>query len=342
MSGVLNLLCFELGTDWVPIPEWAMFFIRIGEALSKREVGDVRTVTVLVVPTRSYCSALAALGVVVTRSTVSTKCDNLDVHFQQLCSLDNGTPLLFVRGARKWNAVFDGCEDYRDEPHIRVRLEKKICRGRKAGGRRELVPKERSMSITLRDGGDILLPTRQKGRLLTSSAAFLQKLLHTETPTEFVMNKRLECTLVGAIGLLRYEVNEPQFAVGIPQSSDEAGTIQDVIRVQQFQADGSPFRTVVFKALGGHGPDLRGYNTPHVAIFDGATAFVQWRHLFDSSHVISILDRSDHNFQDAVDAANYDYIRNRLRDIELPYMDSLPKGVEVVMYEEEISEKNRI
>lgn len=53
--------------EWVPLPLWGTFFINLGRYVAESNTGENRLVVGLAVPTRNYASALAALGIVVTR-----------------------------------------------------------------------------------------------------------------------------------------------------------------------------------------------------------------------------------------------------------------------------------
>ena len=68
---------FRAETQWIALPRWANFYIRLGARLASLQA-DKRTIAVVVPPVRDFAAAFAAAGAVVSRSCVRLDASDLD------------------------------------------------------------------------------------------------------------------------------------------------------------------------------------------------------------------------------------------------------------------------
>ena len=84
-------LHFEDSGEWYSLPEWAEYFISIGKHIAAAPQADSRTVTAIVVPTRSFGGTFVSLGMVVS-DTAERHHGSEAAHFAKLLRCTPGTP----------------------------------------------------------------------------------------------------------------------------------------------------------------------------------------------------------------------------------------------------------
>lgn len=313
---------------WVPLPDWCHFFIRLGHVLAMADNQDKRLIAGLAVPTRAYTACLAAAGAVMGRASIPVNAPaGKEEHFNNLCRLEYGTPLNYIKGNRKKKAIFAGITTFNGELRIRIQTESE-----EGGGLTELLNKKMALAVSVADGGEIKLPKKQSGHKIVTRKAFLDNLLPGVDINTFVLFSRLDAVITGPVALIRREVTDTRLIVKMPRGKFAEGTFQDILRVRRFLFEGKPFITDVYPVSGGRQPG-NGYSNPAVAVFDGALAFLKWRDAWLDSNWIVLLDRTGPNFWDGAETLNQDYIKNRT--LNCPELDllSVPAGVEMICYE---------
>src|SRR5579859_2480516 len=111
--------------DWLLLPDWARFFLHLGNILARRGVDEPRLVVGLAVPSQAYVAALLSTGIVCGRSYSPSTQAQLDAHFAQLRALPLGAPLTYRRlGKKRLRAFFAGVQAIDGEERIKVRTDK--------------------------------------------------------------------------------------------------------------------------------------------------------------------------------------------------------------------------
>jgi hypothetical protein len=134
--------------------------------------------------------------------------------------------------------------------------------------------------------------------------------------------------IVGLLRRLKEEISAEGFAV---ENSGETitGCLQDILRVRELGGKYENYRCTLHKRSGDEPPDTD--NPPGLIIYDGALAFMKWRHIQSPSNRLAILDPHDPAFPQAVEALNQD-ARMRGEDIDLSPIGSVSAGVEILGY----------
>lgn len=329
-GGLEDLNLFYWSDDfWVVLPKWSKFFLEFGFELGQQSYSGERLVVAFALPVRSYASSLVAAGIVIARTNFDGRPLNGDLneHFEKLCRLRIGTPLIFREGKRELKGKFDGVATYKKEKRIRVQVTNK------AGGcLTHLLNREMSKSVSI-SHGKVNLPKKQKGRVVVKRKKFLDAMLEgTNINTyDFVYISRLESVIVGPVNIIGRETTETRVAVKKKDYFVE-GIFQDVLRIRRFLPDNRAFRTELLPGSGTINMDNEIH--PAVTIYDGANGYLKLRNAWPSFSDVIILDRTESNFDGAVNILNQDYIRKRIESNTLLDSLTIPAGIEVIAYKE--------
>jgi len=332
-------LWYADGRERKPLPEWARFFIRIGAAIGACGRSDDRLVVAIAAPTRAYAAAFAALGAVAARAFSATQQLGPQEHASRLCSLEPGTPVFYVESGQRQKAVFLGCASVRGgAPSFRLQFER-TPGARESGGLIRWLPQECAPRIRVADEEFSDLPRKQHATPIINNAAFVRYVLGASDLSEFALSARTDALIVGTVSSLRAEITGAIFATGQRAGAGAEGTINDVLRVHQFLADGEPHRSEVVKCSAEASlPTLTGGGA-HAVVFDGSAGFLRLRDHFRQSHWILVLDCTDPNTADATEAFGAGYTQDRVADSGRGERDSLPSdtppGVEMSAYRAE-------
>ena len=316
---------------WTPFGDWSQFLISVGEAMADRKCQDTRLVVGMVLPTRSYGAALATVGVVSRRVSGVLSAVDIDDHYRMLCDLEQGTPLTFLYKNRTLKALFDGLTWKKGEPEPLIRAQ---LHSRKSDRLTHLVQHKDCLSLQLAHGGALPLPKAQKGRPVLARRSFVSAFVAGKSLPHFAARTRLECVVVGPVGLLREELTRTEVSTTPRGKPDSKGVLQDIARARQFLAPNDCYRSEVLRTRGTQRPRPAGASAPHVAVFDGTAAFLKWRSVFPASHWLVLLDRSDPSFTDGAAALNAQYAQRIGDSPFISEIQGVPSGIEVVAYEE--------
>jgi hypothetical protein len=317
------------------MPEWARFFISVGAALGTGADPNTRMVVAIVAPTRAYAAAFVALGAVTSRAAQPGEMDSAE-HLRRLCSLNPGTPMFYVESDKKRKAVFLGCVPLPSgEAHLKLQFERRPG-PRESGGLIQWLPLSYAHRIRVANEASTDLPKKQKAAPIIGNAAFVRHVLNISDVSEFALNARSDCLIVGAINTLRAETTGTQFSAGERGAADTQGTLNDVLRVRQFLAEREPHHSEVFKRLAEVPPASTAGDRAHAVVFDGSAAFLRLRSHFQHSHRIVVLERTDPHLEEAAEAFKAGYIEDRLPESRGSQWDGLaqrpPSGVEISAY----------
>lgn len=324
-------LLFDDNGKWAPMPDWCYFFIKLGAVVATAGSPEKRLVVGVSVPTRAYAACLTAAGTVIARAAIPVSAlAGVEEHFNKLCRLEIGTPLVYRKGNRKFKAIFAGVTDFNNETRIKVQT------GSKEGGNlTELLNKDMSLAVSVAAIEEVKLPKKQAGQKIIRRKSFLDNILGKVDTCEFALSSRLESVISGPVAGIRREVIETRLAVRVPGKGFEEGTFQDLLRVRRFLTEDKAFRTEVYPANGKELPVIKNTDSPTVAIFDGALGFLKWRNNWQKSNWIILLNRTEHNFREAAEILNQEFIKNRLGNCPQLNIPPIPPGIELIVYEEE-------
>jgi hypothetical protein len=280
----------------------------------------------IAVPTRAFAACFVAAGYIMTKFSLFESRQDAFIHFEKLCTLEKGTPLIYVRDNRKLRAIFDGIDVFKGERRLRVKTIRKAV---------DLVPPEKSLSINIAKSKLKSVPTKQRGKEIDAKGGLLGKILSREELRRYMTSSKLECVIIGQLKLLRQEIAKTSFYLHHSENISE-GTLQDILRVRRFLGTAEASRSVILPLSGRKAKKKLEVETPGLVIFDSPAAFIRWREKWPNSHWAVLLDRTDSEFYDAVDIVNQRYI-NRINECQFSRLETSPVGIEIVAFEERFS-----
>ena len=305
---------------YLPLPEWAKFYIELGNEIAQFQNHGKRIVVATAIPVRNYAVVFTALGIILNRGNQLINNQN---KFDYLCNLPIDSPLLFYNKNKRKKAKYKGTGyDYYGNKCLMIQVENS-----KSGGLTQSVSIDEAKQVSLGKTNK-KLPKRQKGYQIKDNNSFLKKILHPKDVNQFLSNSQLDCALIGNRNLLKSEINETFL-----YKDKMSGNFQDILRVRNLFSTDQPYHSEIFSDR--KQPNLSEYSKPFITIFDGALGFIKCRDYFRDSHWIVLLDRTEHKFLDAVDILNQDYM-GRVSEEKLEKLSSIPLGVETLVYQEKI------
>jgi hypothetical protein len=275
-----------------------------------------------VVPSETVADTLTAL--LASESGLG----DVQARFDGLSRLSLGTPMWIRKKKRRIYGEFQGTDKSSvNGPRLRILISHNKRTDEKT---LLLLPKSKARDVGVwrsRTGG---VPNKQKGRELIGNEAFVRMFFQGADVSSAFTKSQLWCLLVGHAGALRSEIGETEFAFGTSGQDTIRGCLQEVLRVRSLLPDtGTFFSDVV--------GEVQGTEASPVVIFDGARAFLRWRHRFEHSDWIIILDRTEQDFPIATDTLNQLFVN---RDEDDSIKDALgdlpdsPAAVEVLAFRE--------
>lgn len=304
----------------IALPAWARFYLHLGASL-ETTVAE-RHCTAIATPTRGFAAALIATGHVLRHATVSHRPEPAAVE-SAIRGLRPGTPLFyFPSPVCKWEGEFAGVVTTTSEfAMIRIRDRDDV-----ADSRTICVPARRWSHIVVPDSSFPVERLRASARRLPL-AGLLAGLPDANCLAERAHFSLAMCHIVGNIRALRDEICETLFATS-SGASQFTGTLNDILRVKRWSKPDDGVLTDVLPAR-----DIRDDLPSHVslAIYDGASAFLRYRDLWQPSKSVLILDRAEHQFDDA--AAEVNRLLLSGARLQLPPGTNPPTSLEIAMFE---------
>lgn len=310
---------------WDPMPGWGAFLLTLGAKVSDLAVEE-RVVAAASLPTRDFAALLISAGIVVASSARPVHQMTPRAYFDYLAALPIGTPVTLREGSRQKAGVLQGVDITDGEERLIVQVQPNHF-----GGLRHLLPVSECSRVSRADVGK--LSRGERGRRILGVTDFLRAAMPGSDAYAFASQSRLDCLLVCNLTSLREEATAKCFAaVGGSGGAPKPGAIQDLIRCRKLNTSGRHYRSDARASAADPREYVRTAGTPPVVVFDGASAFLRWRHLFRSSRWIIVLDRSARGTEYAAEAVEQDYVQSRVSDTD-PFTDlALPPGVELLGY----------
>jgi len=320
LSTALDRLHFLDENSWIPVPDWARFFIRLGSLLSGAIAGNPRLVCAVSIPTRSHAAVFAAAGVVGQRVQINVPLD-ASGHLNRLRELPIGSTLFYRVDATKKvpcelrGFVMEDGVDY-------VLLEA-------GGGLRWYVPTANSLRIEP-SSRHLRLPTNTGMRTVRANTDFLGLVLGQSRLDGFLRNSRLDTVVVGHEGLLRAEALSASFAILDKQGNPTMGKLQDMLRARCLLTTDASFRSDIVSSRRAHTMEP---DRPWVVVFDGAAGFLRRYDLWLDTAWLVVLERTESQFEDAVNEVNRQQMVSASKELSIPNLPTPPPGAEFVLYQ---------
>lgn len=295
-----------------PLPGWARFLVELGGIVGGDNHATGRLVVAVGLPTRVYAAPILAAGIVATRVTAASPTD-VTTHFASVCGQPQGTPVLLELNGRHVSGTLAGSIVTRGSRWAKIKVR---------NGETHFVCESESLRISLREGS-VSAGTSAWHGTLVQRRAFLRTALGRVALTNITRESRLECVVVGRRSVLRHEMTDLQLAVGNISDPKRIlrARLSDILRIRKLLRPGQPYRSDLVSVLGRRATVEVGAEVPHAAIFDGASSFLKWRHLWPNSNWVVVLDRTEPRCEEcavAIDALYFDRAMEGAVETSLP------------------------
>lgn len=321
-------LYFQDSGEWHSLPEWAEYFITIGNILVATPQSESRIVTAMVVPTRAFGAAFVSLGMILSDSDSRDRASKA-AHFERLFDLPPGSSVIYrPKPGKTLKGVLQEPEEYGGKLWVRVQVESK-----EGNGTTYFVDESKALEVQPASHSG-KLPKKQTGENARFANAFVDKLLGDADPVQLGLRSKLVCALVGRKTTLEHEIRRTPLAVHVNGKHHADGVLQDLLRVKPFVTETQSHRSALVPvgAKPQSGEILKDVEIG--IVFDGAHGFLKWGEMRHNQHQVIILDRTEAYFDDAVSAINVRFSQNRVdSEIVLPECEA-PPGVEVLTFRE--------
>lgn len=257
------------------LPEWAVSHLAFGELIAASGVQSSEIIRAAVtVPIRDYTSVLIALGAVVQSFVLTTPPSNT------ILELRKGASVLYRRGECVYYCHV--LNDWKSDPdeNIRIRIDCGSGKYQLTSGSIVKVPPN------LRHNVEVLLPN---GRPIGGVAGIgaIQLAVGKQRAVRFVCESRLEAILCGMKGQLLSEAAD----LILHDGASACGKALDVLR--PFCNNSESYRSDVLTQRASSAESEDTTMSPHIVVFDGATAFLGLRSRWPSANWIVVLNRTD-------------------------------------------------
>jgi len=312
------------------IPPWIKFYHSLGSYSSVKSADHLRKVIILSVPTRHFCSSIVATGAIsnIAKEFVQDP-SSKETYFNKLINLPEDTSII-RRDPNTKKIKARGKSISSNEPS-----DKKYFRLQTHKGTQKLAPVTNLLNmdicwdeIEIDISNDYKLPVGPKNIFGDDGTGFRSYIFDsTNADSFFKSGNETVCLLIGEVNTMTREIGQENL---IASDTDVKGSFQDIIRSDKLNND-SGYKTQLLSDR--VTPKTTIDEPPRLIIFDGARSFTKWRHFFNSSNMLVVLDRTDSHYQEAVLSANQDF-ENRKEDLNIPefLIEEIPLGVEVMSY----------
>ncbi len=324
-------LVFRISNHWEPLPLWASSLVDLGDEIGSASRKLPLTLA-LAVPTRSFAAAMLVSGIISGRASREPVDRGRSQHFEMLCTLPEGTAVTFADGNILRPGILAGVRDLQGRKRVRVQLQQRVV-GRHSQ-RARWVDEEGAIGIQVARNPDQLLPKGAgRGKRIIHSSAFLEAALPDYDTDRFVLETSLECVVVGQRKALTAELENNSFAISVDGAVSLMGSLQDICRFRRLLSRTEAYRCEIVPSQTKKAVSPSAINNSTVVVFDGALAYIRWRHLWADTDQIVLLDSTESQFEDAALAFNEEFIQTRA-DSECPFdIPQMAAGVETGLFE---------
>ncbi len=323
MSDKLPRIYYLSGKEPRLLPEWAYFFLRLGQQLALTRV-DGRLVIALAVPTRAFACSLVATGAVIAKAGSSQFDHQSQVQF--IRGLAPGTPVHVRRdNNKKLKGIIDRFEERTDGHFIFIRTSKSETIG---------FPLDRyAFRITLSES-EVKLPKYQGGKLVETPSSFLRKCLGNELAQRHILDSSLRTLIIGEKSIIRSEVCETEFFCTTNDEQWERGYLQDVLRVREFSGANISYHVQCISSSTRNPENKTDNMEPLLVVFDGAIPYINHASRWRAACQVAVLDRTERQFSDAVELVNQSYAYRS--DDSFGFPIKIPDDIEMMVFAERV------
>ncbi|GCE12505.1 hypothetical protein [Tengunoibacter tsumagoiensis] len=302
-----SLLYYKSQTEWMPLPNWANFYIVLGKILASRGNARKRTVIGIALPTISYAASLITVGIT---ANLTRQEDEISDRFQQLSRLAKDTQLFYRTGGKRVKVFWESVERDSEGNVIRIWLDTKI------GGGRYSITKRQAFQVEFPLKDFSSQPKRPAHRVKNRQSPFLLNLLDAEAAEKIISQSSLDTLIIGTITHTQAELQEDLFAIQTLQGFVQ-GTLQDIARARILAKGTETYRSDIYHVNSKESNDPS-HEIPSFVIFNGASSFLKCRDVWRQSHWVVLLDQTERDFDIAIQAFNDEYAMSPVEERDVP------------------------
>lgn len=323
----LNLYYKDVG-GWIPLPDWSVFFISLGEKLSWRLGKNKKWTVALALPARAYIAPFIGVGILSSIFKIHSPSDLLSDHFQTLASLEKNTSVLYRKNSRILKGKYLGVADFQGEKRLLIQIQ-----SAQAGGLTEYIAKKNALNIQVNPNQNQRLPSNQRGRKMTKNDSRLTNAFFGLHSQIFLRQSRTRICFVGGKEFER-EVTKNMFAVCSDNQMIQ-GSLNDLLRVKQFQHKFDPYQSqFVSSAARSKNIATLNLSPDSIVVYSGSNGYLNWKESLLRTNSIIILDRSDAQFEIAFEEINNSYIQSSRIPTTAIELGKVPAGIEILYWEQ--------
>ncbi len=317
------------GEGWVPLPQWAQFYLELGTIAGLRPLDNGRLIMALAVPSRAYVAALIAAGCVLARAVLhhdpsATRAQ----HIARMQQWKPGKPVVVREEKRRLKGIYQGILRSNGNLYFKVQTDSRH-------GTVRHYPEDRAHQIEPLEVEQYTLPEQQKGRTRQETVSLVAALL-ANTVDAFTIQSCYDCFVIGQVSAIKEELESAHLGILTGKREYKEGMLLDILRPKRLLASGTAYRSQVLPSRNERTDTLAQAKAPHMVIFDGSLSYLNRRQAARGNHAVIVLDQTEPQFEAASEQVNQEYYRrlNREPGVNLPVV---PAGVEVMLYEVRVS-----
>ena len=317
----LYKLFYKSDDAWKHLPDWAVFFLELGVAVSDYQQKGVHFILGISVPTRSFVAPLISAGIIAARIGRPT---NVEEQINRILSFPSDTSVIFRSGSWGFRALYKEHVEKYPKKYFPLRLDKITLK---------FVPLNRANQIEIAGKDTFKLYDLQRGRPLPKPGMLAKELLCKSDLEKLLVETRLECVLLSQLNIMTQEISNTPFYYSSDNNDYTEAYLHDLVRPKNSNIFFA-YRSLILPASGRYSQQFASKFSPYVTVFDNSLAFIKWRSSWRHSNWIVVLDRTDRNFDYAINEINGEYnSQTRLtRKLKLP-IPKPPAGVELMAFE---------
>ncbi|MNW40391.1 hypothetical protein D3C74_175040 [compost metagenome] len=322
----INLYYKDAG-GWTPIPTWSSFFINLGKKLALRRYENKRWTLALVLPTKAYIAPFIGVGLLSSIFLKSSPDNLLEAHFQMLTSLEKNTFVWYRKNERVLKAKFLGAVNFQGEQRLLIQTQSP-----KSGGLTEYISKKNSFDVQINPNQSLRLPNNQRGRTVSTASRLPDTVFGVRSQALLKQSETKLC-YVGVREQLEIEVTKSLFAV-LEDNRFISGTLNDLLRIKQFLNTVDPYQSQFVSSYARKFETEMNMNSASIIIYSGSNGYLNWKENFMFTNSVIIIDRSEPQFELAVEEINNRYIESNRETSSNLGLEMIPGGIELLFWEE--------
>ena len=322
MTGLPNRLSVIIGESGVSgVPPWAWDLAVLGSWLGEWGPREVIPVVVVGLPGLPFASGLVAAGVVTTRAKVPRGgAGDPDDHWDQIVSLDPGSPVYLRLGSRVLDGIVQGSRRIAGEIRVAIEVENE-----KGGRTTRLIPLRGIQDVKVAPH-PVTLPARQKGKKLPGVSPFVKAWFGLELGRSHVQDRRTNVIIVGSRARISRELSDRSLLFHHNGSGEIRGTLGEILRPRDSTPKREGFASRLLSARNS-ATEKPWLPRESVLVFDGAAAFLRARPRLMNRPTMVVLARGEARFSDALEVLHQVAARSNQ-----PLAPPVPRSAAIEMF----------